>query len=58
MNKDQVKGRIEEIKGKAKEVAGNVVGNKSLETEGLAQKVVGKIQASFGDVKSDLKSKL
>ena len=58
MNKDQVEGRIEEIKGKVKEVAGNVVGNKSLETEGLAQKVVGKIQTGFGDVKADLKSKL
>ncbi len=58
MNKDQVKGRIEEVKGKVKEVAGNVVGNKSLETEGLSQKVVGKIQAGYGDAKADLKRKL
>lgn len=58
MNKEQIKGHIEEVKGAIKEVAGNVVGNESLEAEGLAQKTVGKIQAGLGDVKSDLKSKL
>jgi uncharacterized protein YjbJ (UPF0337 family) len=58
MNKDQIKGQIEAVKGKVKEVAGNIVGNKSLEAEGLAQKTVGKIQAGLGDIKSDLKSKL
>ena len=30
MNKDQVKGRYEEAKGKVKEVAGHVVGNKDV----------------------------
>jgi uncharacterized protein YjbJ (UPF0337 family) len=58
MNKDQVKGRVEEVKGKVKEVAGNVVGNKSLEVEGLTQKIAGKIQAGYGDAKADLKGKL
>jgi uncharacterized protein YjbJ (UPF0337 family) len=58
MNKDQVKGRVEEIKGVVKEVAGNLVGNKSLEAEGIAQKNVGKIQSGFGDIKSDVKDKI
>lgn len=58
MNKDQIKGQIEAVKGKVKEVAGSIVGNKSLEAEGLAQKTVGKIQTGLGDIKSDLKSKL
>ena len=58
MNKDQIKGKIDVVKGKVKEVAGNIVGNKSLEAEGLAQKTVGKVQAGLGDIKSDLKSKL
>ena len=58
MNKDQVKGRIEEIKGKTKEVVGDIVGKKPLEAEGLTQKTVGKIQADFGDAKADLKDKL
>lgn len=58
MNKDQIKGHIEEVKGIVKEVAGNIVGNQSLEAEGSAQKTVGKVQAGLGDIKSDLKSKL
>ena len=42
MNKDTgpesgAKGVIEDIKGKAKEVAGEVTGNESLENEGRAQ---------------------
>jgi uncharacterized protein YjbJ (UPF0337 family) len=58
MNKDQVKGRFEEAKGKIKEVTGQAVGNKSLEAKGNIQKNVGKIQAGFGDVKSEVKSKI
>ena len=37
MNKDQVKGRIKEATGKVKEVTGKVVGNESLEAEGVDQ---------------------
>ncbi len=55
MNKDQVKGRYEEAKGKVKEVAGNVTGDKELEIEGNIQKNLGKAQAGFGDVKEDVK---
>jgi len=55
MNNDQVKGRIKEAKGKAKQVAGNVVGNKKLEEKGKVQKDVGKVQAGYGDLKHDLK---
>jgi uncharacterized protein YjbJ (UPF0337 family) len=58
MNKDQVKGRIDEVKGVVKEVAGNIVCNKSLEAEGIVQKNIGKVQAGLGDIKSDVKSKL
>jgi uncharacterized protein YjbJ (UPF0337 family) len=55
MNKDQVKGRIEEAKGKVKEVAGNLVGNESLEQEGKIQNAKGKVQAGYGDLKEDIK---
>ena len=55
MNKDQVNGRYEEAKGKVKEVAGHVVGNKDVELEGIIQKNVGKAQAAVGDTKADLK---
>jgi uncharacterized protein YjbJ (UPF0337 family) len=55
MNKDQVKGRIEEAKGKVKEVAGKAVGNRDLEQEGKIQNVGGKVQAGYGDLKEDIK---
>jgi uncharacterized protein YjbJ (UPF0337 family) len=47
-----------ELKGKVIDVTGNVVCNKSSEVKGLTQKIVGKIQAGYGDVKADLKRKL
>lgn len=55
MNKDQVKGRIEEAKGKVKEVVGKVVGNEELEHKGNIQKIGGKAQAKYGDLKEDVK---
>ncbi|WP_240481798.1 CsbD family protein [Dechloromonas denitrificans] len=55
MNKDQAKGRLEEAKGKVKEVAGNLVGNDDLELKGKIQKSGGKIQAAYGDLKEDIK---
>jgi uncharacterized protein YjbJ (UPF0337 family) len=54
-NKDQVEGRVKEVKGTIKEVAGRMVGNESLEAKGKVQKVVGKAQAKFDDVKQDMK---
>ena len=55
INKDQVKGRTEEAKGKIKEIAGDLVGNEKLEAKGKIQKNLGKAQAKFGDVKKDVK---
>ena len=55
INKDQVKGRVNEVKGNIKELAGKVVGNEKLETKGKVQKIVGSAQAKFGDVKKDVK---
>ena len=55
VNKDQVEGRVEEGKGKVKEVTGKILGNKSMEVEGNIQKNVGKAQVGFGDLKKDIK---
>jgi uncharacterized protein YjbJ (UPF0337 family) len=57
MNKDQVKGRIEEAKGEIRKVAGKAVGNKDLEFKGVVQKAVGQAQAGYGDLKKDLNKK-
>jgi uncharacterized protein YjbJ (UPF0337 family) len=58
MNKDQIKGRVNEAKGTVKEAAGKLVGNEKLEVKGKVQKVVGKAQAKFGDVKKHVKESL
>jgi uncharacterized protein YjbJ (UPF0337 family) len=58
MNKDQVKGRVEEAKGKIKEVAGRTVGNPDLEDRGTIQKVGGTVQKNYGDLKEDVKDSL
>jgi uncharacterized protein YjbJ (UPF0337 family) len=55
INKDQVKGRVEEAKGTIKEPTGKLVGDKTLEAKGNIQKNLGKVQAKFGDVKQDVK---
>ena len=54
MNKDQMKGRVKEIKGTIKEVTGKAVGNKDLENKGYIQKTAGKVQAGYGDLKKDV----
>ncbi len=58
MNKDQVKGRVEQAKGAGKERVGKAVGNKELEQKGKAQKIGGKVQAGYGDLKKDIKDSL
>jgi len=54
MNKDQVTGRIDEVKGAVKETTGKVIGNESLEIKGNVQKNLGKTEAKFGDIKNDM----
>jgi uncharacterized protein YjbJ (UPF0337 family) len=55
MNTDQVKGRINEEKAKAKKAAGKATGNKDLERKGNIQKASGRVQAGYGDLKDEIK---
>jgi uncharacterized protein YjbJ (UPF0337 family) len=55
INKDQVKGRAEEMEGKVKEVVGKTVGSKELEIKGNIQKNLGAVKAKVGDAKEDIK---
>lgn len=55
MNKDQVKGRVEQAKGMVKEVTGKVIGNDRLETEGKIDQAKGKVQSGYGDAKERTK---
>ncbi len=52
--KDQVEGKIHQIKGKAKEVAGIISDKPDLEAEGSAEKIAGKTQEKIGEIKKVL----
>jgi len=58
MNKDQIKGRVNETTGKIKETAGRMTNSPDLEARGTVEKVGGKAQKAYGDVKEDLKKDL
>jgi uncharacterized protein YjbJ (UPF0337 family) len=55
MNKDQVKGRVEQATGAVKEIAGKIVGNPDLEAKGTVDKASGKVQTTYGDAKEKIK---
>jgi uncharacterized protein YjbJ (UPF0337 family) len=48
--KDQAEGRFHKVKGKAKEVAGNLSGNAKLEAEGKDENFAGTVQEKIGQV--------
>ena len=55
MNKDQIKGQVKEVVVSVKEATRKILGDKSLEAKGIAEKIVGKVQTEVGNIKSDLK---
>jgi uncharacterized protein YjbJ (UPF0337 family) len=48
--KDQIEGMLHEVKGKAKETAGQVTSNPDLVAEGQAEKLGGKVQKKVGQI--------
>lgn len=56
MNKDQIKGRARAAEGKVQEVVGRIVGNDRQEAKGIVKKNLGKLQATLGDLKQNLKN--
>ena len=55
MNKDQVKGRVEQAVGQLKEAAGMIAGDRTLEKKGRIGKTLGSVRARYGDLKDGLK---
>jgi uncharacterized protein YjbJ (UPF0337 family) len=58
MNKDELHGKVENLKGRAKEAAGALTGNKGKQAEGMAERVEGAVREKVGKVKGDVKRKL
>jgi uncharacterized protein YjbJ (UPF0337 family) len=51
MNRDEVEGKAESLKGKVKQAAGDLTDNPDLHDEGVADEVAGDAQAAFGQAK-------
>jgi uncharacterized protein YjbJ (UPF0337 family) len=49
-----MEGTFHQVKGKVKEVAGELSDNPKLEAEGSAEKIAGKVQEKIGQVKKVL----
>ena len=48
---DQVEGTFLKIKGKVKEIAGELSDNPKLEAEGTDEKIAGEVQKKIGQIK-------
>jgi uncharacterized protein YjbJ (UPF0337 family) len=48
MNRDELEGKAEVVKGKAKEAVGNLAGDEDLRDEGIADQAAGKTQDVIG----------
>jgi len=55
MNKKQIKARVKAVKGRIKEAAGKLVGDKALERKGTAEKSAADRKVLFEDLKEDVR---
>ncbi|TPI14062.1 CsbD family protein [Mesorhizobium sp. B4-1-3] len=55
VNGDQVAGLAKQMKGSVKQAAGKATGNRRTQVEGAADKLAGKVQKTYGDVKDKVK---
>ena len=55
MNKDQVKGTIKDVAGKAQQATGKVVGSTDQQLHGIKKQVEGQAQRAAGDIKEAVK---
>lgn len=54
MNKDQFKGKVDQLKCLVRETTGRIFGNQRLESAGKAQNATGDIQEKVDDIKEDI----
>ncbi len=54
MNKDQVKGGVKQLTGKAQEKAGKLTKSRKQQVKGVAKQAAGKVRKSYGDAREDL----
>jgi uncharacterized protein YjbJ (UPF0337 family) len=52
--KDEITGKVHEVKGTIKEKAGELTNDSDLEGEGIGEKIAGKVQKKIGQVEKAL----
>ena len=50
-NKDEIAGKVGQVKGKFKQAVGNATDDPQLHDEGVADEAAGEVQEGFGTVK-------
>ena len=55
MEKEQVTGKVDELKGKAKQAVAGVTGSPNLHDEGVIDETKGKVKQAYGDLKDTIK---
>jgi len=58
MDKKNLEGGLDNLKGKVKETAGVATGNREMEGEGKVDQIKGKIKDVAGNVRETIKDKL
>ncbi|CAB3803617.1 CsbD family protein [Pararobbsia alpina] len=56
MNRDQMKGTAEKVKGKVNEALGRATGDRKQEVKGDVQQATGEARKKAGDVKDTVKN--
>jgi uncharacterized protein YjbJ (UPF0337 family) len=55
LEKEQITGKVDELKGKAKQGIGKATDDRSLQGEGIVDEAKGKVKQAYGDVKDTIK---
>jgi uncharacterized protein YjbJ (UPF0337 family) len=48
MNRDELDGKVDQVKGKVKQATGDLTDNEQLHDEGVADEAAGNVQEGFG----------
>jgi uncharacterized protein YjbJ (UPF0337 family) len=56
MEKEHVTGKVDELKGRAKQGVGSATHDAGLQTEGLVDEAKGKAKQAYGDVKETVRN--
>ena len=54
MNRDEIRGKVENLKGRMKEAFGTLTGHKRKEAEGMSERIRGEADEKIAQLKRDI----